>query len=140
MNTKKILIGGLAAGIVYFLLGWLMYGKLFKDFFHTNGAAVDRPDDQIIFWALIAGNLLLGLLVAFIVVKTNSTTAASGFGTGFVVGLLMSAGNNLIGYGVVNVMNLTAICADIAIATVMTAIGGAVVGLISGGSKPSTAT
>jgi xanthine/uracil permease len=33
MKTKNFLVSGIVGGIVYFLLGWLFYGFLFKDFF-----------------------------------------------------------------------------------------------------------
>ena len=139
MITKKIIIGGFVAGVIYFLLGWLMYGKFLRDFFHQNATVqVDRPDDQIIFWALIAGNLLMGLLIAFIVVKTNSTSFSSGMATGIVVGLLMSAGFDLVMYGTANILNLNAVGADIATATIITAIAGGVVGAISGARVGTT--
>lgn len=37
MNVKRFLISGTIAGIAYFLLGWLFYGIIFKDFFPKNG-------------------------------------------------------------------------------------------------------
>src|SRR5450759_2816850 len=61
MNTKKFLIGGIVGGVVYFLLGWLVYGHLLTNYFHDhsgNATGVERDMDQMIWWALILGNLL----------------------------------------------------------------------------------
>jgi hypothetical protein len=33
MNVKNFIIGGIVGGIVNFLLGWIIYGMLLKDFF-----------------------------------------------------------------------------------------------------------
>ena len=41
MNLKKLLLGGIAGGIVFFLLGWLIYGKLLMGFMTAHpGLAV----------------------------------------------------------------------------------------------------
>ena len=54
MNTKTI-VAGVIGGIVYFLLGWLIYGMLMSDFFEANSGSatgVMRADDEMIMWAL----------------------------------------------------------------------------------------
>jgi len=42
MNTRKFLIAGISGGIVYFLLGWLIYGMLLNDYMRSSVAGVGR--------------------------------------------------------------------------------------------------
>lgn len=68
MNTKTI-IAAIIGGVAAFLLGWLFYGMLLKDTMAgMMGSAqnVMKKDNEIIFWALILGNLVIGYLVAWI--------------------------------------------------------------------------
>ena len=69
MNTKLIL-ATLAGGILYFLLGWLIYGVLLMDFSMANttqyaGLMKDMPDLLVLF----LGNLSFALLMAWIFQK-----------------------------------------------------------------------
>jgi hypothetical protein len=135
MNTKKFLIGGLVGGIVYFFLGYLLYGKLLSDFFHSNAGTatgVDKPMDQFEWWALILGNVLSGCLLSYVFVKSNITSPGTGLLTGGVIGLLVAAGYDLVSYSVSNLMTTTSVFGDIGIFTVMSAIAGAFVGWVCG--------
>ena len=135
MDIKKLLMGGIVGGILYFGLGYLIYGKLLMGFMQSHpGTAlnVDRAEADIRFLYLIIGNLLGGFLIAYIFIKANVSTAASGFVTGGIIGLLNSACYDSVMYGVTNIMSKTAIAADVAAATVMTAIIGAIVAVVMG--------
>ncbi len=135
MNTKNFLIGGIVGGVVFFLLGYLFYGVLMAGYFHDHpGTAigVEKPMDQIIWWALILGNLLSGFLLAYIFLKSGVSTLSSGLITGGVVGLLMSAAFDLIMYATTNMASKHAVAADICISVVMSAIAGAVIGAVIG--------
>jgi|SRR5690242_6149514 hypothetical protein len=135
MNTKKIFIGGIIGGVVYFFLGWVFYGKLLTDFFTKNSVApqgVSKPMDQFIWWALILGNIIAGFILSYVFVKANIKTIGSGLGTGLVLGLLIAASWDLTMYATSNLSNSTAVLADIAVFGVMSAISGAVVGWICG--------
>ena len=137
MNLQKTIVGGIVAGILYFLLGYVFYGLLLKDFFATNGMAVDM--DAMVWWALIVGNLAGGLLLAYILGKAGASTAAAGAGIGFVVGLLMSLSWDLIMYATGHGMSTTGIAADVAVSAVMSAIVGAVVAAVMGMGKKAIA-
>lgn len=133
MNIKKLLIGGIAAGIVYFLLGWLVYGIMLMDFFAANHAlpephGVDRAAPILHF--LFLGNVLLGVFLAFVFQKANVKGIAAGVTTGAAIGLLLTAGIDFTMYGLTTLANLKAVAADIAVAVVMYAIMGAVVGVV----------
>jgi hypothetical protein len=143
MNTKKFLIGGLVGGVIYFFLGYLLYGKLLSDFFHNNAGTatgVDRAMDQFQWWSLILGNVLSGCLLSYVFVKSNVSSAGSGLVTGLVIGLLSSASYDFVSYGVTNLMSTTGVLGDVGTFTLMSAIAGAIVGWICGliGKTPVT--
>lgn len=132
MDTKKFLVGGIIGGVANFLLGWLVWGILLMSFMqkHSNptSAVIFRSESEMIWWTLIAGNLALGFLVCYILLRSGVRSAASGASTGAMVGLLMAAAMDCIMYSQMKIYGLTAIAVDIIAATVVTAIVGAVVG------------
>ena len=136
MNTNKFLIGGIIGGIANFLLGWLVWGTLLMSFMkeHTTeaGKAVMRADENMIWWALIAANLLLGFLISYILNKAGVMSAGAGAAIGAVVGLLMSAAINLFNYAFMDLGDTTAMVVDVLASTVVTAIVGAIIGWFNG--------
>jgi uncharacterized protein with PQ loop repeat len=136
MNIKKLAIGGIVAGILFFLLGWLIYGILLMDFMKANPGVVGGYDKAApdMLW-LVIGNLLSGFLMAYIFVKANVNTLANGFITAAVVGLLMSASYDCMSYGLTNLMSKKMMIADVLAAAVLSGIVGAVTGLVMGKIK-----
>lgn len=144
MNTQKLLISGLLGGIAAFFGGWLIYGILLNDFMEQNtGSAtgVMRSDTEMVWWALIAGNLLYGLLFSYLFNKlSNINTLAVGLSAGAVIGLLMSGAFDLMMYGTSHLYNLSGMAMDIVAGTAFGALTGAVVGWANGwGAKKATA-
>jgi len=137
MNSQKFLVGGIVAGILFFLLGYVFYGLLLKSFFDENGMVADM--DKMIWWAMIVGNLAGGFLLAYILGKSKVSTLGGGAATGFVVGLLMSLSFDLVMYGIGHGMTTKGIAGDVAVSAVMSAIVGSVVGVILGSGKKAVA-
>lgn len=136
MNSQKFIVGGIVGGIVYLLLGWVIYGMLLKDFMATNGASM-KPNAEMVWWALIVGNIAMGFLLAYVIGK-GSVSVGSGIGTGFVLGLLIALGMDLIQYATsTTAVNLKLIAADVASSAVLSAITGAVVGGVMAMGKKS---
>ncbi|MBK6948264.1 MAG: hypothetical protein IPH16_09550 [Haliscomenobacter sp.] len=140
MSTNKILLAGLAGGVVYFLLGWLIYGMVLASFMNgqstPEGMAVMRPDEGMIFWAMIVGNIAGGMLLAVIFGRwANISTWQTGAMAGAVIAGLMAMSYDFLLYGTTNMMTLTGILADIVVYAVMGAIAGAVVALVLGSGK-----
>lgn len=136
MDLKKLFMGGIVGGILFFLLGWLIYGMLLMDFMnnHTGAAGnVSRTEPDFLYLAI--GNLAMGFLLAYIFIKGNVNSMAGGFITGAVLGLLMSVGYDCMIYGTTTVISKTAMAADVAVSTVMTAVAGAVVAMVMGMGK-----
>ncbi len=136
MDLKKLFMGGIVGGILFFLLGWLIYGMLLMDFMnnHTGAAGnVSRTEPDFLYLAI--GNLAMGFVLAYIFVKGNVNSMANGFITGGIVGLLIAVGYDCMIYGTTTVISKTAMAADVAASTVMTAVVGAVVAMVMGMGK-----
>jgi uncharacterized membrane protein len=136
MDIKKLFIGGIASGILFFLLGWLIYGILLMDFMKANpgmASGFDRAQPDMMY--LVAGNLLSGFLMAYIFTKASVNTLVNGFITGAVIGLLMAASYDCMNYAFTTLMSKKMIMADVLAAAVLTGIVGAITGLIMGKLK-----
>ena len=137
MNTNKFLIGGIIGGIANFLLGWLVWGTLLMSFMqgHTTatGKAVMRTDENMIWWALILANLVLGFLMSYILNKAGVVSASAGAAIGAVVGLLMSASIDLFNYAFMDLSDsFITMVVDVLASIVVTAIVGAIIGWYNG--------
>lgn len=139
MNTTKMLISGIAGGIVAFFAGWLIYGMLLMDFMAENSGTatgVMRPEAEMVWWALILGNICTGILYSYIFNRwANISTLSAGLSAGAVIGLIMGASFDLTMYGTSNILAMKAIWVDIAASAVLGAIVGAVVGWVNGMGK-----
>ena len=129
MKTNKVLIGGIVGGVTFFLLGWLIYGMLMADYMKTNtNQCAMRPMEEMIMWAMILANLASGFMVAYIFNWTNTTTPMAGAKMAGLIGFLLSVSFDLSMYSMSSMfLNMNAVCIDIVVSTVMSAIGGAVV-------------
>lgn len=134
MNTTKVLLATVVGGIVYFLLGWLTYGILFADTF-TPPPTVART--EMVLWPMIVSCLVWALLITYVCAKwAGVKTATGGAMVGGIIGLLTSAAADLGMYSMYNFMTLPGSLGDIVLNAVLTAITGAVIGLVLGsGSK-----
>ena len=139
MDIKKLLTGGIAAGVLFFFLGWLTYGMLLRTFFmnHSGMIAVDRPDKDLQFLYLSIGNLAMGFALAFIFVKANVNSLASGLVMGGLIGLLFSVGINCMTYATTYAISKMGMAAAVATDTLIWAVSGAVVGALMGMGKKS---
>jgi membrane protein YqaA with SNARE-associated domain len=140
MNSQKFFFGGIVGGIVFFLLGYLVYGLLLKDYFdaHHSAGAVDMS--KMIWWALILGNLFSGFLMAYVLGKAKVSSAGGGAGVGFTFGLLMALSVELISHAIGRGMkDITGMAVHIIVYAVMSAIAGAIVGWVMGMGANKTA-
>ena len=73
MDIKKLLMGGIVGGILFFLLGWLAYVKLFAEFFKNHpGLATNLDKADMLLVYIAAGNLLHGFALSFVFVKIQT--------------------------------------------------------------------
>ena len=140
MDTKKFLLGTVIGGLVLFFLGYLFYGLALASFFSqhviTSVSSMKAMSD-IIWWALILGNIAWAALLTYIFLKLgNIKSFGSGASTGAVIGFLMSLSIDLTRYATENTLDRRAWAADVIIGMVMCAIAGGIIGVVLGaGSK-----
>lgn len=137
MNNSKMLVSGIAGGIAAFFAGWLIYGILLTDFMAQNTtSSVMRAETEMVWWAMIAGNLLYGLLFSYVFSRSgNVNSLSSGLMGGVVLGALIGASIDLTIYAQLNMFTLNAVWADIGASAVLGGVTGAVVGLVNGMGK-----
>ena len=131
--NKKIVIGGIAGGILFFLLGWLVYGILLMDYMNQHTGLkgnVNRTDADMQMIYILAGSVLQGILLAYVLVRSNVSTLAGGLITGATVGFLISSSVDLTMYGTTYILSKHSILADVIAATAIFAIAGGLVVLI----------
>ena len=138
METSKFIKGTIAGGVTYFFLGFLIYAILLESFFLNNaGSAIGVAKTEMEWWPLVLGNLSLAALFSYIFLKWANI---SSFGTGLkaagMLGFMIALSFDMIMYDTSNIMNLTAAFVDVIAFTIMSAIGGGVIGAVLGmGSK-----
>ena len=137
MNIKKIIIGGLAGGIGYFFLGWLVYGILLAGYMKANfNACASRPEQNMIWWAMILSNICWGIFLAVIFSLSKAGSIVAALRTSLVVGLLIALTMNLSFYSMTTMyMNITAMFVDLITFTLMTCLSGLIVALAMGLGK-----
>jgi hypothetical protein len=135
MNTKTLL-GALIAGVISFLLGWLIFGILLMDYYSAHmvqytGLTKNPPE----IWIIAISNLVWGLLIAWIFSIAGINTVSKGFSTGFIIALLMVLGFDLLMYAQMNLFDIRMLGVDVVLNAVMGGITGAVLGWWFGRAK-----
>jgi len=133
MDIKKLITGGIAGGVVFFFLGWLVYGNLLSDFMRQNPGKIgwiDRKEPEFLY--LIAGQLMYGFLLTYILLKANVNSIVSGLITGAIIGFLMGAAIDFTMYGTTLVLSKKGLLAELSAGIVITALAGAVIAAATG--------
>ena len=137
MKTNKILLGGIAGAVTFFILGWLVYGMLLTDYTTANfNQCANRPMEEMKWWAMILSNLAFGFLLSIVFIWSNTKGIMAGAKVGGIVGLLLAVSIDFSMYSMSNMfLNLTAVFVDIIVYTVLSTIVGVVVALVMGIGK-----
>lgn len=132
--NMRILRGTVFGGIAFFFLGWLVWGMLLMDFSKANyNQAIYLPEDGMIWWAMIASNLVLALLVTLALKWAGVKSIVDGLKIGAIVGALYALSVDLGMYSMTNVIsNLTAVVVDTLAYAAVTAITSVVIVLTWG--------
>ncbi len=138
MNTKTI-VSGLAGGIVIFFAGYLIYGILLMDYFASNMTTYPGLlKEPMEIWAIGVGNIVWGILLAYIFNIAGVNNASRGALNGAVIFFLFGLGLNFVLYGQWNLYSPSLLLVDALGSAVNGALGGAVIGWMLGRS-PKTA-
>ncbi len=132
MSTKRFALATVAGGVTLFILGALIYGLALADFYAANaGSATGVLREEPLFWSLAIGELAFAALLTLVLGRwAGVSSVGEGLKQGAIVGFLLALGINLITYGVMNTMNLTAALADVVVGTFRLGLAGAVIGAV----------
>lgn len=119
------------------VLSYLTYVILLKDYIAANyNHSFMRPEDNQPLWAMLLSYLSIGYLMAIIFSWTNTKDILSGAKIGGFIGLMMAVYCDATWHFLSTMyMNTGAVFIDIIIGTVLSVIGGGVIGLIMGMGK-----
>ena len=135
MNSPKFLTGTLVGGLALFLLGYLFYGLALASFFTQHSVAPAgsmRSMNDIVWWALILGNIFWGALLTYVLLKLGANSFSSGARTAGAISFFMALGVDMIRYGTEVTSDLTGTLADVIVSVVMSIIAGGIIGVVLG--------
>ena len=123
--------------MAFFLLGWLVYGVLLKDYMAANyNQCATRPMQEMIWWAMILSNLAIGFLLSLVFSWSNTTGIKAGAKVAGIIGLLTSASYDLSSYSMSSMFHsFCVVLSDVVTYTVLLAIVGVVVAMVMGMGK-----
>ncbi|SDL67847.1 hypothetical protein SAMN05421813_101180 [Daejeonella rubra] len=128
MNTKTLIIG-IAGGIVVFLTGFLIYGVLMMEYFVSNMSSFPGfTKDPMEIWAIAAGNIIWGILLAYVFNLGGLSSGGRGALHGAILFFLFSLGMNIVSYGQYNLYSLPLSLVDALCMAILGCTGGAFTG------------
>lgn len=134
MFSKSNLLAGIAGGITHFLLGYLIYGMMMRDFFAENliNANIYRPEGSEIMLFIALGALAQGFFMSTIYSKwaRGIHSARQGVEFGALVGAFVGIGIGLLNYGVMNGLGKKGTLVDAIVAIVFFAVVGLVISVV----------
>ncbi len=137
MNINKMLLGALAGGVAYFLLGWLVYGILLSSVFAiAEETRTVIAKEQFGMTAMFISCLAYGLLLAYIYERwANISTFVTGAKAGAVIGALATIWVNMSMFAMYNFVTLQNSVIDLFVHAAVSALVGGVVAYVLGKGK-----
>ena len=133
---KKILVGGIAGGVAYFLFGYVIYGIILMGFVSAHpGITTGFSRNVPLFSYLILGNFLAGFALSYIFTKAKIDSFIQGIIAGGFLGLLFSASHDLISFATTTLYSRTGILADVVGYAILSAVTGGIIALVIGKIK-----
>lgn len=138
----KIWKGTLAGGVVYFVIGWIVYGMLLAGYLASNfNNCANRPQEDMVWWAIIVSNLIYALFLTLFLKWSGTSTLAGGLKMGALFGLFLTSTFDFSMYSMTTTFNnFSGLIVDVVVATVIAAIIGMVIVLVWGKEKTQSAT
>jgi hypothetical protein len=138
MNTR-ILIAAFAGAVIYFLLGWLVYGILIVDFFAAHSmmqyyVGLEKMPPNLI-GIFISGFAFCLLLATIFGNWANITTLKNGAMAGTAIGLLIGIYVDMSLYSTLNLYGRQVVVVDVLLNALFGAILGALIAWILGYKK-----
>ena len=137
MTAQRLALGTIVGGVVFSVLGYVVYGVLFASFFAANlGSATGVPREPFDFVSLVLGQMAWAAILTLILGWASVSSLAQGAKVGALIGLLFFLGFDLTLYASTNMQNLTASLVDPLLGAVLFAVAAAAIVSVS----PSKAT
>ncbi len=111
---KKFFIGTLVGGIVYFLMGWVLYGLFMNDVNDMFPGDSKAQFFRVIpkFYETIAAKAVAGLVLTWFIVNSQYNRIRKTMWRCFVFGTLLNFSQGLIIYALTTMYSLVAIIGD----------------------------
>ena len=142
MKNNKFFLAAIVGSVVFFLLGYLVFGVLLNDFLTANSgmdkdtlAKFNKTMEQFNWYSMALSHLAGGFAFATIAVWTNARTFGAGAKIGGVIGLLFALNVNCLHFGVSNMFTLNSLGVQTACVAVIFAIITGIMAMILGTGK-----
>ncbi len=140
--NMKVIWAALAATVVSFFLGWLVFGMLLDPYYKAH--MIVHPGLMKLMphmLPLIVSNLSFGVLIAWVLGRMGASSLMAGAMAGAIISMLMAISFDMFMYGFMNMFaDKMVVIVDVIANAVVGAIVGAVAGLVLGmGSKNASA-
>jgi hypothetical protein len=130
MNVKNFIIGGIVGGIADFLMGWLLYGMLLKDFFPQP----EGTTENITF--IFLGCMFFGFMMSFIYNQGEGIRkCVPGIKLAIGIGLFMSLSMSFFNGMYSATLNWQLVVVDVLVSVVIASIVGALIAVTNGKLK-----
>nr|WP_294777581.1 hypothetical protein [uncultured Flavobacterium sp.] len=131
MNVKNFIVGGIVGGIADFLMGWLLYGMLLKDFFpKPEGAGAENLT------FIFLGCMCFGFMMSFIFNQGEGISkCVPGVKLAVGIALFMSLSMNFFYSMYSETINMQMVAVDVLVSIVIASVVGAVIAVVNGKMK-----
>lgn len=133
----KLLKGTVTGTIVFFFLGWLIWGILLADYMLANyNQCAMKPNEEMIWWSLILSNLIYAFLLTLVLNWSKAINFMDGLKTGALIGFLISASIDFSFFSMTTIFNsFESILVDLFANTILAAVTGMAIVLFWGKDK-----
>ena len=132
MNVKNFIIGGIAGGIVDFLLGWVVYGMLLHDTFPKSPC--DGPTENMLF--IFLGCMSFGFLISWVFSQGEGiSNVSSGIKMALGIAVFMALSSWFFQHMTQETMDIKLMLIDVIACMVLATGVGAAVALVNGKMK-----
>jgi hypothetical protein len=136
MNAQKRILATVVGTVVAFFGGWIIYGMLGEGLMadHMDNS-LSRGEENMIWWAMIVGNLLVAYFFAYVYDHWNGGVKGfvPGLKIGVIIGLILGFGMGLMYYSRSTIyLDVTGVVIDTVLNAVWMGLIGGSVGFMYG--------
>ncbi len=134
----KLIISTIVGFLVLFLLGWLLYGMLFMNYFAEGYSAISRAPESIRMWAIVVGCLVQAMLISLIYSKffyTGESAVGQGLTCGIWLGMFATVPHIFFSYANMTIAGWQVLVVDGLIGGFMIVIASIAIAFVYGGKK-----